>query len=149
MSLKKYWSKRDFSKTPEPRGKVLKGKKNIFVIQNHFAERAGHHHDLRLEMGGVLKSWAIPKGVPQKEGVKRLAVEVEDHAVEYARFEGVIPAGQYGAGTVEIFDQGKYKLIEQDKNKIIFELRGKKIKGPHALIRMKNTKNWLIWKIKE
>lgn len=146
MPLKKYQTKRKFEKTPEPKGKELKISKNRFVIQKHQARNL--HYDFRLEISGVLKSWAVPKGLPEEVGVKRLAVEVEDHPVDYINFQGVIPAGQYGAGKVEIFDKGKYKIIEQDKNKIIFELKGKKIKGPYALIRMKNTKNWLIWKIK-
>jgi len=146
MPLKKYQAKRKFKKTSEPKGKVKKTGKNRFVIQEHWASH--HHFDFRLEMAGVLKSWAVPKGLPEEIGIKRLAVQVEDHPIDYINFHGVIPAGQYGAGKVEIFDKGTYKLLEQDKNKIIFELKGKKIKGPHALIRMKNTKNWLIWKIK-
>lgn len=146
MPLKKYRAKRKFKQTPEPKGKVIKINKNRFVIQEHWASH--HHFDFRLEQNGVLKSWAVPKGLPEEAGVKRLAVQVEDHPIDYINFHGIIPAGQYGGGQVEIYDKGKYKLLEQDKNKIIFELMGKKIKGPHALIRMKNTKNWLIWKIK-
>ncbi len=146
LTLKKYQIKRKFEKTPEPKGSVEKTGKNRFVIQEHWAFH--HHFDFRLEIERVLKSWAVPKGLPEEIGVKRLAVQVEDHPVDYINFHGTIPAGQYGAGKVEIFDRGKYKLIEQDKNKVIFELKGKKIKGPYALIRMKNTKNWLIWKIK-
>lgn len=145
MTLKKYQTKRKFKITPEPKGKVEKTGKNRFVIHEHWASH--HHFDFRLEMAGVLKSWAVPKGLPEEIGVKRLAVQVEDHPVDYINFQGVIPAGQYGSGEVEIYDKGKYKLIEQDKNKIIFGLKGKKIKGPHALIRMKNTKNWLIYKM--
>lgn len=145
MSIKKYQAKRKFEKTSEPKGKIEKTNKNRFVIQEHWASH--HHFDFRLEMNGVLRSWAVPKGMPEKEKIKRLAVQVEDHPVDYINFHGIIPSEQYGAGRVEIFDKGKYKLIEQDKNKIIFELKGKKIKGSHALIRMKNTKNWLIWKM--
>lgn len=151
MLLKKYQTKRKFEKTPEPRGKELKTGKNRFVIQKHQARNL--HYDFRLEMPSdsagknvVLKSWAVPKGLPGESDIKRLAVQVEDHPVDYIDFAGIIPAGQYGAGKVEIFDQGKYKLIEQDKNKIIFELMGKKFKGNYALIKMKQTKNWLIWK---
>lgn len=146
MPLKKYQTKRTFEKTPEPKGIVKKINKNRFVIQEHWASH--HHFDFRLEMAGVLKSWAVPKGLAEQISVKRLAVEVEDHPVDYINFHGIIPPNQYGSGKVEIYDKGKYKIIEQDKNKIIFELSGKKIKGTHALIRMKNTKNWLIWKIK-
>lgn len=146
MPLNKYQSKRKFEKTPEPKGRVKKDDKNRFVIQEHWASH--HHFDFRLEQDGVLKSWAVPKGLPEKIGIKRLAVQVEDHPIDYINFHGIIPVGQYGGGKVEIYDKGKYKVSEQDKNKIIFELKGKKIKGPYALIRMKNTKNWLIWKIK-
>lgn len=146
MPLKKYQAKRKFEKTPEPRGRVEKTNKGRFVIQKHQAKNL--HYDFRLEMNGVLKSWAVPKGVPEKSGIRRLAVQVEDHPIDYINFHGLIPLGQYGAGKVEIFDKGKYKLIEQDKNKNIFELKGKKIKGPYSLIRMRNTKNWLIIKNK-
>jgi len=146
MPLSKYQNKRKFEKTPEPKGKVEKADKNRFVIQEHWASH--HHFDFRLEQNGVLKSWAVPKGLAEEISVKRLAVQVEDHPIDYINFHGTIPPGQYGSGKVEIYDKGKYKITEQDKNKIIFELKGKKIKGSHVLIRMKNTKNWLIWKIK-
>lgn len=146
MSLKEYQRKRKFEITPEPKGEIKKISKNRFVIHKHQARHL--HYDFRLEMDGVLKSWAVPKGLPEIFGVKRLAVQVEDHPVDYINFQGLIPVGQYGAGKVEIFDQGKYKLIEGDKNKIIFELEGKKIKGKYALIQMKQSKNWLIYKMK-
>lgn len=119
----------------------------VYVIQKHEATRL--HYDLRLEKDGVLKSWAIPKTPPVEAGVKRLAVEVEDHPLEYAGFEGTIPEGQYGAGVVEIWDKGSYKLLEMDANKIIVELYGKKLNGIYCLIRFKSEKNWLFFKKKQ
>jgi len=149
MALEEYWRKRKFEKTPEPKGKVKATGKNRFVVHDHYAEKAGHHHDFRLEMGGVLKSWAIPKLVPEKKGVKRLALQTEDHPIEYFYFIGTIPKGEYGAGEVKIFDKGNYKLIEKDQNKIIFELKGKRLKGVYNLVKLKSSKNqWLIFKIK-
>ena len=102
-------------------------RKKIFVIQKHAARRL--HYDLRLEMDGVLKSWAVPKEPPKTAGVKRLAVQVEDHPIEYADFEGIIPEGYYGAGKVEIWDKGSYILKERTEDKIIFELNGEKLRG--------------------
>ena len=150
MALEKYWEKRKFYKTPEPKGKKLKTLKNRFVIQEHWASH--HHFDFRLEMEGVLKSWAVPKGIPEKIGIKHLAIQTEDHPVAYINFEGEIPKGLYGAGIVKIFDKGNYKLIRKDKNKIIFSLKGKKIKGNFNLIKF-STKNgaarqWLLFKTK-
>ncbi len=160
MSLKKYWEKRKFDKTPEPKGKVLRTSENRFVVQEHFAEKAGHHFDFRLEMparnashsdaggparnashsdaggDGVLKSWAVPKGVPGKKGVKHLAIQTEDHPIGYINFEGKIPKGNYGAGIVKIYDKGKYELVEKTKDKIIFGLKGKKLKGNYCLVKM-------------
>jgi len=148
-SLEKYWKKRNFEKTPEPKGKIFKTRKTRFVVHDHFAEKAGHHHDFRLEMEGVLKSWAVPKLVPEEKGIKRLAIKVEDHPIDYINFKGIIPKGEYGAGKVEIFDKGNYKLIEKDENKIVFELEGKKLKGVYNLIKLKGKKNqWLIFKSK-
>jgi len=145
MTLEKYWQKRKFKKTPERRGKVLKTRKYRFVVQEHWATH--HHFDFRLEMEGVLKSWAVPKGVPEKIGIKRLAVQTEDHPISYASFKGVIPRGCYGAGTVKIYDRGKYELIEKTKDRIIFTLKGKKIKGIYNLIKFKGRKNqWLLFK---
>jgi DNA ligase D-like protein (predicted 3'-phosphoesterase) len=117
---------------------------HIYVIQKHAATHL--HYDLRLEMDGVLKSWAIPKEPPTTPGVRRLAVQVEDHPVEYANFEGEIPEGEYGAGTVEIWDKGTYRLIERKENKLIVEINGAKLKGVYALIRFKGDKNWLFLK---
>lgn len=117
-----------------------------FVIQKHQATHL--HYDFRLEMDGVLKSWAVPKEPPKKAGVKRLAVQVEDHALDYIDFEGTIPEGMYGAGTVEIWDKGAYMLKTRRENKIEFTLQGSKLKGDYVLIRFRN-KNWLFFKKKE
>lgn len=117
----------------------------IFVIQEHFASH--HHFDFRIEMDGVLKSWAIPKEFPQKEGEKKLAIEVEDHPVEYADFEGKIPEGYYGAGIVKIWDKGNYNLLERDKKKIIVDLNGRKIKGKYVLLFFKKEKDKNLWLI--
>lgn len=152
MSLKEYRAKRNFSRTPEPEGKEKKGENKgslIYVIQRH---RATHlHYDLRLEEEGVLKSWAIPKEPPLKPGVKRLAVETEDHPLGYEDFEGEIPEGEYGAGTVEIWDKGSYLPLEVAPGKKIIEIRGKKLKGTYALIKIKTkdgrAKNWLFFKV--
>ncbi len=146
MDLEEYRKKRDFEKTKEPKGAKKTGDTNNYVIQKHQARRL--HYDLRLEMDGVLKSWAIPKTPSAETGMKRLAVEVEDHPVEYANFEGRIPEGQYGAGTVEIWDKGKYVLKERKPDKIIFEIIGKKLRGTYCLVRFKGKENWLFFKKK-
>lgn len=146
MELKEYWKKRNFRKTEEPRGGERKGDGNIYVIQKHQARRL--HYDLRLEMDGVLKSWAVPKEPPPESGVKRLAVQVEDHPVDYANFEGTIPEGQYGAGTVEIWDRGQYVLKEREEDKLIFEIKGNRLRGVYCLVRFKGRKNWLFFKKK-
>jgi len=123
------------------------GDRRIFVIQKHAARRL--HYDLRLEMDGVLKSWAVPKEPPRTAGVKRLAVQVEDHPIEYADFEGIIPEGHYGAGKVEIWDRGSYILKERTDKKIVFELNGEKLKGTYVLLKFKGDRNWLFFKKKE
>ena len=147
MVLKKYQEKRKFAETPEPRGKVARVDRNLFVVQEHWASH--HHFDFRLEMEGVLKSWAVPKGLPEKKGIKRLAIRVEDHPVDYINFEGEIPEGLYGAGKVKIYDKGKYELIDKTKDKISFVLKGKKIKGEYYLIKTKLGKNqWLLIRAK-
>jgi bifunctional non-homologous end joining protein LigD len=148
MPLKEYWEKRTFEKTREPKGKIKVTGKSRFVIHDHYAQKAGHHHDFRLEMEGVLKSWAIPKLIPEKEGIKRLAVKVEDHPIEYYSFSGTIPKGLYGAGVVKIFDKGNYELIEKNKKRIVFKLKGKKVKGKYILIKFKSPNQWLIFKTK-
>ena len=147
MSLNDYWKKRNFQKTAEPKGEKRTGRENVYVIQKHAATRL--HYDLRLEMDGTLKSWAIPKDPPVESGVKRLAVQVEDHPVDYATFEGSIPNGEYGAGTVEIWDKGTYDLIDRKENKLIVGINGEKLKGPYVLVRLKDKKNWLFFKKKK
>jgi len=146
MGLEEYQRKREFQQTPEPKGKVEKVSYNRFVVQEHWASH--HHFDFRLEIGGVLKSWAVPKGIPQKKGKKVLALQTEDHPVEYINFEGKIPKGLYGAGTVKIFDKGKYKLIKKTKRKIIFRLEGEKLKGNYILLNFKDPNRWLLFKEK-
>lgn len=144
MGLEEYRGKRDFRKTTEPRGNQTGGEGNIYMIQKHGATHL--HYDLRLEMDGVLKSWAVPKVPPTEKGVKRLAVQVEDHPIEYANFEGVIPEGEYGAGTVEIWDRGEYYLKERTENKLVFEIEGTKLRGTYCLLRFKGKENWLFFK---
>lgn len=122
-------------------------KKLIYVIHEHHATHL--HWDLRLEMKGVLKSWAIPKEPPKKEGEKRLAIQVEDHDIDYASFSGTIPEGQYGAGKVIIWDKGTYEPIDVKDKKIIFKINGKKLKGTYVLVKFKPPKNWLFFKKKE
>lgn len=145
MSLKKYESKRDFSKTAEPTGQLRKGQGNIYVVQKHAATHL--HYDLRLEMDGTLKSWAIPKEPPVEVGVKRLAVQVEDHPISYANFQGTIPEGEYGAGTVEIWDKGTYELTDRKEDKLVVEINGQKLHGSYVLVGLKG-KNWLFFKKK-
>ncbi len=154
MRLKEYNSKRDFTKTKEPKDSGKKHKKPIFVIQHHYARR--EHYDFRLEYCGVLLSWAVPKGVPKNTTEKRLAVKVEDHPISYAEFSGTIPKGEYGAGIVEIYDKGTY-LARQNfrsglkKGELKFTLFGEKINGNFALVRIqtsKNQDNWLLVKEK-
>jgi bifunctional non-homologous end joining protein LigD len=144
--LSVYASKRHFDETPEP--KAVSEKKNgapIFVIQEHNARRL--HYDLRLEKDGVLKSWAIPKGIPESDQ-KHLAVETEDHPYDYAHFEGEIPKGQYGAGTVKIWDKGRYETKIWDKDKIEITFNGQRLKGRYILVRLKKAgdKDWLLLK---
>src|SRR4051794_33662083 len=157
MGLREYKAKRDFAKTAEPAGgkslpKAVKGASR-FVIQKHDATRL--HYDFRFEMEGVLKSWAVPKGLPWAKGEKHLAVEVEDHPIEYETFEGVIPQGQYGGGTVMVWDRGSYYVYGEDPAKALREgrmhivLHGEKAHGEWALIRtrMDATKpQWLLLK---
>ncbi len=149
MSLKEYKKKRNLKKSGEPLGKEGKKlKSHIFVIHEHHASHL--HWDLRLQMNGVLKSWAVPKQPPRTKGIKRLAMHVEDHPLSYAKFHGTIPEGNYGAGKVIIWDRGKYELIEKTPKKIVFELHGKKLKGKYALIKTfyGGKKNgWLFFKM--
>ena len=147
--LDEYISKRDFSITPEPKSGETLIENKIFVVQEHSARRL--HYDLRLERQGVLKSWAVPKGIPQKIGDKRLAVQTEDHPLEYQKFEGTIPKGQYGAGNVRIWDKGSYELKLWEDAKIEFMLNGEKLHGSFALIRLKkaSAKDWLLMKVRD
>lgn len=159
MSLKEYHRKRHFKRTPEPYGKGHKGKaKYSYVIQKHAASHL--HYDFRLELHGVLKSWAVPKGPSLDPSVKRLAMHVEDHPIEYADFEGVIPADQYGGGTVMVWDEGTWEPLDEHPMKayfageLTFDLHGEKLKGRWKLIKIKNSdaKNdnaWLLFKIKD
>ena len=118
----------------------------IFVIQKHHARNL--HWDFRLEMDAVLKSWAVPKEPPAEPGLKRLAVQVEDHELDYADFAGEIPKGEYGAGKVEIWDQGTYNLLERKEKKTSIELHGGKLKGKYTLIQFgKEDKNWLLFRV--
>jgi bifunctional non-homologous end joining protein LigD len=151
-ALKEYHQRRQFKKTREPRGEVAKRTKNIFVVQKHNASHL--HYDFRLAIDGVLKSWAVPKGPSKRVGLKRLAVQTEDHPLAYATFEGTIAKGNYGAGTVEIWDHGTYsneKTISMseslDDGKLEFILDGTQLKGRYVLVRMHNSpKNWLLIK---
>lgn len=149
MSLGEYTKKRKLkiSKEPSPTVKKSSSGKLIYLIHEHHASHL--HWDLRLEMNGVLKSWAVPKIPPKIKGEKRLAIQVEDHPLAYAKFHGIIPEGNYGAGEVKIWDKGKYELIEKTPEKIITEIHGKKLKGKYALIKTSygNKKGWLFFKI--
>lgn len=144
--MKEYKSRRNFEKTTEPEGDLHQTGGGVYVVQKHAATHL--HYDLRLEMDGTLKSWAVPKEPPTVCGIKRLAVQVEDHPLEYAGFEGTIPEGEYGAGTVEIWDRGTYKLADRKEDKLIVEIKGEKLNGPYVLVRLKDKKNWLFFKKK-
>ncbi|HET9616453.1 MAG TPA: DNA polymerase ligase N-terminal domain-containing protein, partial [Pseudolabrys sp.] len=152
--LKKYHAKRHFGITAEPKGKVGRRKGDAFVIQKHDATRL--HYDLRLELDGVMKSWAVTRGPSLVPGEKRLAVEVEDHPIEYNKFEGAIPEGEYGGGTVMIWDRGTWEP-EGDpqrglaKGHLAFKLHGEKLEGGWHLVRMhrrpnEKRNNWLLIK---
>lgn len=164
MALKDYNNKRKFDETTEPKGKAKKSKDQlIFVVQRHAASRL--HYDFRLEMEGVLKSWAVPKGPSLDPKDKRLAMMVEDHPYDYKDFEGNIPEGNYGAGQVEVWDSGTYEPLDDtsqlsDEKELLQELKagslkfilhGKKLKGEFALVKMKNAENnaWLLIKHKD
>ena len=131
MTLSKYNEKRSFDKTPEPKGGKADEDKLIFVIQKHDASRL--HYDFRLEMDGVLKSWAVPKGPSTDPSVKRLAMMVEDHPYDYKDFEGIIPGGNYGAGTVMVWDYGTYEPLEEVKKGELKAVKGKKAQEKLAL----------------
>jgi bifunctional non-homologous end joining protein LigD len=154
VSLQVYHRKRRFQVTPEPRGRPGQRQGNQYVIQKHAARRL--HYDLRLELDGVMKSWAVTRGPSLVPSDKRLAVEVEDHPIEYNTFEGTIPAGEYGGGTVLIWDRGRW-FPEGDphrgliKGHLTFRLEGEKLKGSWHLVRMRGRpnekeENWLLIK---
>jgi bifunctional non-homologous end joining protein LigD len=153
VPLKEYLEKRDFQLTTEPKATTNKKKSTdkvkIFVIQEHHARRL--HYDFRLERDGVLKSWAVPKGIPESPEDKRLAVQVEDHPVDYAKFEGEIPKGQYGAGQVIIWDKGTYETKVWDEKMVEVILSGEKLKGRYVLVPLKKAgaKNWLMLKARD
>ena len=157
--LTTYIKKRNFTVSPEPKGdkKSISSTHPVFVIQKHQASHL--HYDLRLEIDDVLVSWAVPKGPPLHYGEKHLAVLTEDHPLEYATFQGTIPPGSYGAGTVEIWDHGTYDNIKKlsiaeclKQGTIEIEFNGKRMHGTYALIRThlhNSNKNWLFFKIKK
>ena len=154
MPLEDYRKKRDFSRTPEPPGEVRPGDGFSYCIQKHAASRL--HYDFRLELDGVLLSWAVPKGPSFDPRDKRLAMHVEDHPVEYGSFEGVIPEGEYGAGTVVLWDRGTWTpLIDphlgMKKGELKFELHDEKLSGKWALVKIKgdDPKAWLLVKDKD
>jgi len=158
--LSEYTKKRDFRKTGEPSGKAA-GDQNrpLFVIQKHDASTL--HYDFRLSIGGVLKSWAVPKGPSTAAGEKRLAIRTEDHPLDYADFEGVIPKDQYGGGVVMVWDRGTFSPLEDDgvkdamvrqlkDGKLTFYLKGEKLQGGYSLVRMNtedDNENWLLIKM--
>jgi bifunctional non-homologous end joining protein LigD len=146
-----------FEKSPEPKGNIAKGKKMRFVVQEHHASRL--HFDFRLEIGGVLKSWSVPKGPSLDPVVKRLAIETEDHPVSYLYFEGRIPEGSYGAGEHMMWDIGTFELLDENANalkqyeagRINFRLYGKKLYGAFSLVHMKGRgdRQWLLIKMRD
>jgi bifunctional non-homologous end joining protein LigD len=140
-SLSEYARKRSFSETPEPPPGPETGEGNAFVVHRHHASRL--HYDLRLEGDGTLRSWAVPKGLPPRPGVKRLAVAVEDHPLSYIDFEGEIPRGQYGGGQVWVFATGKYDILKQKKDGFYFRLRSPEVNADYRLINTKD-KDWLL-----
>lgn len=171
MGLSEYNKKREFSKTPEPKGGKSAGKELRFVIHKHDATNL--HYDFRLEMDGVLKSWAVPKGPSTNPAIKRLAMMVEDHPYDYRNFEGTIPKGEYGGGTVMLWDEGTYELAESERldvskgldvktqekellkqlkeGSLKVNLHGQKLKGEYALVKTKGMgeNSWLLIKHKD
>src|SRR6476660_7054594 len=149
-NLSKYRAKRDPDRSPEPFGTVAPGAGNLFVVHKHAARNL--HFDLRLEMDGVLRSWAVPRGPSYDMADKRLAVRVEDHPMEYGDFEGIIPKGNYGAGGIIVWDRGEWVPLEDwreglEKGKLLFELKGYKLHGKWTLVKIKKSeKDWLLIK---
>ena len=148
QQLEEYYNKRNFTETTEPTGGSITGSGNSYVVQRHEATRL--HYDLRLERDGVLVSWAVPKGIPEETGNRHLAIQTEDHPLEYGGFEGTIPMGQYGAGSVEIWDRGFYVPVKWMDDKIEFVLAGERIKGRYELVRFEKAgeNEWLLFKKK-
>lgn len=158
MALEEYEEKRKFDETPEPPGSPETAQHNRFVVQEHYASH--HHFDFRLELPAdffesdkpsgviVLKSWAVPKGILNEKGVKRLAIQVEDHPVTYINFEGVIPEGHYGAGTVSIWDRGTFEIVQKKPKSLKFTLKGERLSGDFHLIHTARGKSneWLLFK---
>jgi bifunctional non-homologous end joining protein LigD len=144
--LEAYAKKRDFKKTPEPAVNVIEEIGNRFVVHRHHASRL--HYDLRLEQHGVLRSWAVPKGLPPYPGVKRLAVQTEDHPIEYLTFDGKIPKGQYGAGEMWIYALGKFQITKEKKDGFYFKLNSKEVTGEYRIHKMKD-KDWLLERVDE
>ncbi|MBK5279094.1 MAG: non-homologous end-joining DNA ligase [Bacteroidia bacterium] len=142
--LETYSKKRDFNKTPEPTARVIEGSGTSFVIHRHHATNL--HYDLRLEQDGVLKSWAVPRGMPPHPGVKRLAVQTEDHPMKYLTFDGKIPKGQYGAGEMWIYALGKYQITKDKKDGFYFRLSSKEISGEYRIYKIK-AKEWLLERV--
>lgn len=142
--LEAYAKKRDFERTPEPAGAAMDERGNRFVVHRHHASRL--HYDLRLEQNGVLRSWAVPKGLPPFPGVKRLAVQTEDHPIEYLKFDGKIPKGQYGAGEMWIYALGRYQITKEKKDGFYFRLNSKEITGEYRIHKMKNNE-WLLERV--
>ncbi|MGE5238603.1 MAG: non-homologous end-joining DNA ligase [Chloroflexota bacterium] len=140
-ALREYARKRSFEKTPEPPPEMAVGQGDAFVLHRHHATRL--HYDLRLEQRGVLKSWAVPKGLPPRPGIVRLAVSTEDHPLEYLNFEGTIPKGQYGAGKIWVYGRGKYEVTKEKKNGFYFRLHSSDISAEYRIHRSKDN-DWLI-----
>jgi len=158
-SLKEYQSRRDFKKTKEPKGEVTGSRSRMFVVQKHDASHL--HYDFRLSIDGVLVSWAVPKGPSLNPRDKRLAIMTEDHPLRYGKFEGTIPEGEYGGGTVMIWDTGSYRNIKKKDGKLVpmdvcledgqieIILDGERLQGAFALVRTGREKQWLLIKMKD
>jgi DNA ligase D-like protein (predicted 3'-phosphoesterase) len=120
----------------------------VYLVHEHHSR--SHHYDLRLEFDGVLRSWAVPKGLSVEPGVRRLAMEVPDHALAYAPFEGTIPEGSYGAGKVDIWDRGSFEVVEEAEDKLVLEIRGRRVQGVYHLVRTSmggDRRKWLVFRV--
>ncbi len=146
LSLDEYRKKRDFTKTAEPKGELIESGQSRFVVQKHQARTL--HYDFRLEHHGVLVSWAVPKGPPEATSQRRLAIQTEDHPIDYIDFEGEIPEGEYGAGTVEVWDQGHYDLRLWTDKQVKITLHGQRLEGNYVLIHT-DASRWLFIKERE